>query len=144
MSVIPQEDNLVMSFAEATRVFNNDQSNTGSFVPGTGDAGVQAPNSSGVAGVQRNSSSYYGGGSTVGPPLLARASQSQAPTRPYQGAEGTAAVVPPTLPSREQIANNPEAMVSVRAPAVMTPADEEEEHCESVRRSPLSRPRELI
>ncbi|KAL8281286.1 hypothetical protein RQP46_006320 [Phenoliferia psychrophenolica] len=33
MSVVPREVNLVMSFADATRVFNTDQSNMGSFVP---------------------------------------------------------------------------------------------------------------
>ncbi|ORY84690.1 hypothetical protein BCR35DRAFT_58370 [Leucosporidium creatinivorum] len=158
MSVIPQEDSLIMSFAEASRVFNSQQSNTGSFVPGTGDAGNQAPLNSYLSNSNEPYTHTNAGGSSA-PPLLSRASQSQGQSnaqvqRPFEVAEGLPAVVPPTLPTREDVANNPEKMVEIRSPATGAGGgapmmvgggvgaegmgemyEEDEEHCESTRAS---------
>lgn len=107
MSVIPAEDNLVVSFAEATRIFNHEQANGGSFVHSTGDAGVQDPES-----LARNPSWRR-----VAPPLLNRASQSQAPDRPFHVPDGAGvSVIPATMLGSHEIAANPDRMVEIRNP----------------------------
>lgn len=74
-----------MSFAEATRVFNADQSNLGSSVPGTGDASQQAPYAS------RRQSSYGpnagGVGATHAHPYAAQHGGAPAPGTPGMNRE---------------------------------------------------------
>ncbi|KAK4703648.1 hypothetical protein P7C70_g2568, partial [Phenoliferia sp. Uapishka_3] len=142
MSVIPQENNLVMSFAEATRVFNTDQSNSGSFIPGTGDADVQAP-----APVQGSTDpqmrdhypEYLGerpaGYNTekVSPHQSQiagrrRSTRGDTATTPFDVPDGPASVVPPVLPSAEHVAAHPEFMVSIRNPNQEQQIDAEDEY----------------
>jgi len=147
-----------MSFAEATRIFNIDQSNQGSFIPATGDASNQAPCASrrpsshspgaqaqrslsqlgtppgsgeGGAGQNRLAPALATGSGGGGWGSYERTSGSGGLDRPHEVASGPAAVVPAAMPSQEQVRANPGQMVEIRNPDVDNVIDEEEEeYCE--------------
>lgn len=146
MSVVPKEDNLVMSFKEATRVFNHNQSNTG-------DNSNQLPNAINSqvedvdeGGEPQPSRSYYrseyndnnGSNSNDGlrlntisniysnPNTLKYYSdlndeyvkkQQQQQQEPLSSRKRTASVLPAAFPSQDHIRNNPNKKVEIRNPS---------------------------
>lgn len=145
MSVVPKEDNLVMSFQEATRVFNHNQSNTGSrndsdqLSNGNNNYREEDLNEENEAVPSRL---YYKPDKNVKNSSNSRIASNDNVTSKYHNdktdeyvktqrqqkestlnKKGTASVLPVTSPSQEEIKQNPNKKVEIRNPSDQTIRD---------------------